>query len=99
MGVSVSSLGNAAFGTARGALRMVEAAAQDAVGAFDLLNVTGANGQPDDPFDARDPDYIRTTLPALRSLSDVYFRADVSGLDRIPTAGRCCWSGTTRAGP
>jgi 1-acyl-sn-glycerol-3-phosphate acyltransferase len=77
----------AALGTARGAFRMVEAAAEDTLGAVDVLNLTGANGQPDDPFDARDPDYIRATLPALRSLSDVYFRADVSGLDRIPDSG------------
>jgi 1-acyl-sn-glycerol-3-phosphate acyltransferase len=84
---TAESLAGAALGTARGAFRMVEAAAEDTLGAVDLLNVTGANGQPDDPFDARDPDYIRATLPALRSLSNVYFRADVSGLDRIPESG------------
>ena len=36
------------------------------------------------PLDARDPDYIRDTLPALRMLSEVYFRADVRGLENIP---------------
>jgi len=87
MASSGVSIGTYVLGTARGAMRMVEAAAEDTLGAVDVLNLTGANGQPSDPFDARDPDYIRTTLPALRSLSDVYFRAEVSGLDRIPDSG------------
>ncbi|MEA2431798.1 MAG: hypothetical protein QOF65_1885 [Thermoleophilaceae bacterium] len=77
----------AAVGAARGALRMVGATAEDALAAVDLLHVTGADGPPDDPFDARDPDYIRATLPALRALSQVYFRADVSGMTRIPDSG------------
>jgi 1-acyl-sn-glycerol-3-phosphate acyltransferase len=81
------SIGTSVLGTARGAMRMVEAAAEDTLGAVDVLNLTGADGQPEDPFDARDPDYIRATLPALRSLSDVYFRAEVAGLDRIPDSG------------
>jgi 1-acyl-sn-glycerol-3-phosphate acyltransferase len=84
---SARSLATAALGTARGSLRMVEAAAEDALGAIDVLNLTGTGGQPADPFDARDPDYIEATLPALRALSDVYFRAEVSGLERIPESG------------
>jgi 1-acyl-sn-glycerol-3-phosphate acyltransferase len=40
-----------------------------------------------DPFDLRDPEYIRRTLPALRAMSEVYFRAEVSGLDNIPARG------------
>ena len=87
MATALESIGGRAFGAAGGALRMVEAAAADAVGAFDVLGVSGLDGQPDDPFDARDPDYIRATLPALRSLSEVYFRAEVSGLERIPESG------------
>jgi 1-acyl-sn-glycerol-3-phosphate acyltransferase len=71
----------------RGALKMAEATAEDAVAALDLLHVTGADGPPDDPFEARDPEYIHATLPALRTWSQVYFRADVSGLDRIPPSG------------
>jgi len=66
---------------------MAAAAAEDAVAALDLLHVTGAEGSPSDPFAVRDRDYIRQTLPALRVLSEVYFRADVSGLDRIPAQG------------
>jgi 1-acyl-sn-glycerol-3-phosphate acyltransferase len=40
-----------------------------------------------DPFDLRDPEYIERTLPALRLSSDLYFRADVSGLHNIPGEG------------
>ena len=38
-------------------------------------------------LDQRDPDYIRDQLPGLWLLASVYFRADVRGLDRIPTEG------------
>ena len=58
---------------------MLGAAAADVAGAL------GAG--PTDPLDERDPDYIRETLPALRLLSRLYFRADVRGLDNIPDAG------------
>jgi 1-acyl-sn-glycerol-3-phosphate acyltransferase len=59
---------------------MLGAAAADVAGALD-------GGGSDDPLDERDPEYIRETLPALRLLSSVYFRADVRGLDNIPAAG------------
>ena len=72
---------------ALGALRMVEASAEDAFAAADVLGVTPAEGPPDDPFDARDPEYIRRTLPTLRAWSRLYFRADVAGMERIPTQG------------
>ena len=81
-----SRLGSVLAG-ARGALSMVEAAVEDSVAAVDLFGLTDAEGPPDDPFAARSPDYIRDTLPALRMMSNVYFRADVSGLDRIPAEG------------
>jgi 1-acyl-sn-glycerol-3-phosphate acyltransferase len=73
--------------TSCGAVAMLRAAAEDTVAAFDPLHVTDADGPPADPFDARDPEYIRATLPALRTMSDTYFRADVSGLQRIPESG------------
>jgi 1-acyl-sn-glycerol-3-phosphate acyltransferase len=66
---------------------MATATTEDALATVDLLDITGAAGPPADPFDARDPDYIRATLPALRALSRVYFRADVAGLERIPASG------------
>ena len=87
MRVSEESRTSAGLAAANGAFRMVAAAAEDACAAADLLHVTGANGSPSDPFAARDRDYIRQTLPALRAWSEIYFRADVSGLDRIPAQG------------
>ena len=76
-----------ALATVRGGARMVEAAAEDAVAAFDVLGVTGARGQPSDPFDARDPDYIRATVPAMGAVCKTYFRGEVSGLEHIPAEG------------
>jgi 1-acyl-sn-glycerol-3-phosphate acyltransferase len=61
-------------------LRMLGAYAKDAREALD-------GDDPSDPFEARDPDYIRDTLPALRLASRVYFRADVRGLEHIPAEG------------
>jgi 1-acyl-sn-glycerol-3-phosphate acyltransferase len=87
MAASTGSALAAATLAARGALKMVKASAEDVIAAVDLLHVTGADGPPNDPFDARDPEYIRATLPALQTLSQVYFRADVSGLDHIPSSG------------
>jgi 1-acyl-sn-glycerol-3-phosphate acyltransferase len=40
-----------------------------------------------DPFDLRDPAYIERTLPALRLMSHLYFRATVTGLENIPAEG------------
>ena len=40
-----------------------------------------------DPFELRDPEYIARTLPALREMADVWFRADVRGLQNIPPRG------------
>jgi 1-acyl-sn-glycerol-3-phosphate acyltransferase len=40
-----------------------------------------------DPFELRDPDYMRRTLPAVRLASDLYFRAEVKGVERIPPEG------------
>jgi 1-acyl-sn-glycerol-3-phosphate acyltransferase len=38
-------------------------------------------------LDARDPDYIRETLPGLWMLVSLYFRAEVRGLHHIPEEG------------
>src|SRR5918912_3661100 len=76
-----------ALATARGMAWMAGAYAEDTIGAFDALNLTDFESAPEDPFDALDPEYIRATLPALRTLSDIYFRAEVSGMDRIPDEG------------
>ncbi len=67
-------------------LRMYGAGASDVAHALDVLGVMNGAGSAD-PLAARDPDYIGQTLPALRLLSDVYFRGEVRGLENIPTAG------------
>ena len=66
------------LGAAAGSARMAAAATED---------VVGMRGNPDDWLDAWDPAYIRTTLPALRAMSKVYFRAEVHGLSNIPEEG------------
>jgi 1-acyl-sn-glycerol-3-phosphate acyltransferase len=76
----LSSVLGAATGSVEAGFRMLGAAAADVAGALD-------GGGPADPLDERDPDYIRETLPALRLLSSLYFRADVRGLGNIPAAG------------
>src|SRR5438045_2728072 len=72
---------------ARGVLSMVKAASEDTVAAVDVLRLTGVEPPPRDDFAVRNPDYIRASLPAMRTLSDVYFRGEVSGLERIPPEG------------
>ena len=67
-----------ALGAAAGSARMAAAATED---------VVGMRRHPDDWLDAWDPAYIRTTLPALRALSKVYFRSEVRGLSNIPDEG------------
>jgi 1-acyl-sn-glycerol-3-phosphate acyltransferase len=41
-------------------------------------------GLPGDDVDEWDPDYIRRTLPLMRTFFHTYFRAEVTGLERIP---------------
>jgi 1-acyl-sn-glycerol-3-phosphate acyltransferase len=69
-----------------GALRMLGAGASDVAHALDVLNVVD-DDRPSDWLDARDPEYIEATLPALRLMSDVYFRAEVRGLEHVPAEG------------
>ena len=73
------------LGAGAGWARMLAAAGGDVAGA---LNPVSGNGHgPDDWLDAWSPEYIRTTLPTLRLISDVYLRAEVRGLDNIPARG------------
>ena len=67
----------------RGTLRQAGAAASDVIHAGDVLGLL-PDDRPTDPFAARDPDYIRATLPSTRALSDVWFRGEVEGLENIP---------------
>jgi 1-acyl-sn-glycerol-3-phosphate acyltransferase len=66
-----------------GSLTMAKAIAGDVARTIDPLGLVDGS-LPDDWLEARDPDYIRETLPALRAWSDHYFRAEVSGLEHIP---------------
>ena len=50
--------------------------------AGDLVGMRG-----DDPLDARDPDFIRATMPANRQIANVLFRPKVRGLEHIPAEG------------
>ncbi len=70
-------------GPVGGTARMLEIALRDVAGAVDPTGLAGGGGS-DDPLDARDPAYIRDTLPAVRAWTQGYFRGDVRGLDNIP---------------
>jgi 1-acyl-sn-glycerol-3-phosphate acyltransferase len=60
--------------------QMLSAAAEDVLGTLGGRSTA-------DPFALRDPQYIQRTLPALRLASELYFRADVRGLEKIPAEG------------
>lgn len=70
----------APFGPAEAYMRMLAAFGED-------LAVTVSDHGERDPFALRDPVYIERTLPAVRLASQLYFRADVRGLDHIPPEG------------
>lgn len=65
---------------AEGYLHMLAAFGEDLAGAA-RSNDSG------DPFALRDPAYIAQTLPTLRLMSKLYFRAEVKGLQNIPAQG------------
>lgn len=85
-GGSIGQFFDTAAASVGGAARMLGAAAADAAGVVDPRRLVVRRAD-QDPFDRRDPDYIRRTLPALRALSEIYFRAEVRGLDNIPPSG------------
>ena len=62
---------------------MAKVMAGDVARSLDVLGLVNGHA-PDDWLDARDPEYIRDALPAIRAWSDVYFRAEVDGLEEIP---------------
>ena len=70
----------APLGPAEAYARMAAAVGQD-------LATAAIPGGERDPFLRRDPVYIERTLPALRMTSELYFRADVRGLEHIPPEG------------
>jgi 1-acyl-sn-glycerol-3-phosphate acyltransferase len=67
-----------------GSYAMAKVMAGDVARSLDVLGLANGHAAPEDWLDARDPGYIRDALPAIRAWSDVYFRAEVHGLDEIP---------------
>ena len=51
------------------------------------LPFTGGESGADDWFEMRNPEYIRRTLPGMKTFTDVYHRAEVRGLENIPAEG------------
>ena len=66
-----------------GSYTMAKAMAGDVARSLDPLGLVNGS-PPEDWLDARDPEYIRHVLPAIRAWSELYFRADVEGLEEIP---------------
>src|SRR4051794_31538431 len=66
-----------------GSLAMARVMAADVARSMDVLGLMNGDA-PEDWLDARDPAYIEEALPALRAWSDLYFRAEVEGLEEIP---------------
>lgn len=83
---SVSGFVGAIPGAAYGVANMLRAGTVDVVGAADPRRLLNGRKRPG-WLDLRDPEYIRRTLPALRALSDVYFRGEVRGIENIPAEG------------
>ena len=65
--------------SAEGLVEALRAASSDVIRTIDRRHHPVA-----DPLELRDPDYIRRTIPGLRALSELYFRADVRGMHNIP---------------
>ena len=83
---SVARSVSALAGSAAGVSHMFGAASGDLARSVAPRRLV--RGQPaTDPLDLRDPEYIRRTLPTLRAMSRVYFRAEVRGLENIPAHG------------
>jgi 1-acyl-sn-glycerol-3-phosphate acyltransferase len=65
--------------SAEGLVEALRAASSDVIRTIDRRHHPAA-----DPLELRDPEYIKRTIPGLRALSDLYFRADVRGMHNIP---------------
>ncbi len=66
-------------GSTSGLVEALRAASADVSGAIDPRHHAAV-----DPLELRDPEYVRRTLPGLRALSELYFRAEVRGIGNVP---------------
>ena len=66
--------------------RMLHAVSADVAQVADPRHV-GRRRPAADPLKLRDPEYIARTLAALRVMADLWFRAEVRGLENIPPRG------------
>jgi 1-acyl-sn-glycerol-3-phosphate acyltransferase len=69
-------LGRASWATIKASRSTASAATQDLLASDDQ-----------EVLEARDPEFIRDTLPLYREVVNLYFRAEVRGLERIPAEG------------
>ncbi len=83
---TIAHIVGAATRSAAGAAWALAAASADVAQTMDPRRL-GDRQRSIDPLDLRDPEYIRRTLPALRAMADVYFRAEVRGMENIPACG------------
>jgi 1-acyl-sn-glycerol-3-phosphate acyltransferase len=65
-----------------GAARMAATFLGDIANALDVFGLLGDDAGAE--IDARDPEYIRSTLPLITSICRMYFRGEVMGLENIP---------------
>ncbi len=79
MDLSLKRVVRGATSPVEGYLRMLAAVGEDLA-----ATVRSDDGRPGDPFLRRDTAYIERTLPTLRAMSKLYFRAEVNGLEKIP---------------
>jgi 1-acyl-sn-glycerol-3-phosphate acyltransferase len=70
-----------------GLLRQADSLAQSLGAVGGDLKALVDRTEPLDWFDRRDPEYIRRTLPGMKSFSSLYHRCTVRGLDNIPAEG------------
>ncbi len=83
---SIARFVRAVPGSAAGVARALGAASGDVADTVDPRRLAGRRPATDH-LDLRDPEYIRRTLPAVRAMSDIYFRAEVRGMENIPARG------------
>ncbi|MEA2483746.1 MAG: hypothetical protein QOC55_1693 [Thermoleophilaceae bacterium] len=75
------------FGAAVGLLRQADSLATTAGAiASDWMSFVGRSDRLD-PFEYRDPEHIRRTLPGMKAYAELYHRAEVRGIENIPEDG------------